>query len=160
MEENQLRKKYAGLTKELGVMVKVDQANLSEEMARNSSRMFRINLMKADAEYLKDKAEDTVKVLEARLDKQIRIASVKKKPSEQQIKQRLARSPEICEAREKFFEAKWRFNVCWAAASSIAQKGDQLSNLAYNYRKELEHGFKSRVGNVNKAVENLTKKKG
>lgn len=156
MEENQLRNKYGKLISQFSLWVKVDQAQLSEEMSKNSSRMFNVNCMKADAEYLKDKAEDAVKVMESNLDKKIRISAMKKKPSEVQIKQQLARNPQICEARERFFEAKWRFNICWAAASAIAQKGDQLKNLGHIRLKEMEHGGKARI--INSEVSRLNKK--
>lgn len=157
MDENRLKERNQDLLQKFELMVKVDTANLSDEMAKNSARMFKINSMKADAEYLKDKAELRIKVLESFVDRQVRKSS-KKKLTEQQIKQRIVRHPKVREAHDRYFEAKWKFNTCWAAASSIAQKGDQLTNLANNYRKELDHGMKSRVKKINASAEQLVKK--
>lgn len=156
----QLRNKHQGLIEKFEGVVRVDERNLSKEMARNSSLMFQVGVMKADAEYAKDRAENKIKVLEAKVDKQIRDqASGKKKPSEQQIKARIARHPKIVQAQEDFLEAKWKFSICWTAATSIAQKGEQLTNLAYNYRKELEHGVKSRINSANEKANNYSKAK-
>lgn len=156
MDEKQLRLKHKGLLEKLGVMVKVDRANLSDEMAKNSSRMFNINLAKADAEFSKDKAESLVEVTRAKLDKTIRSEQAKRKPSEEQIKQRIRRNPDVITAQEKFFEAKWRFNVCWAAANAIHQKGEQLNSLGHILRREMESGNKGRI--INSEVERLNKK--
>lgn len=162
----QLKEKHKALIQKLEVAVRLDERNMSQEMARNSSLMFQVGLMKADAEFQKDRAENRVKIVEAKIDKQIRdAASGKKKPSEQQIKARIARHPKVIQALEDFFEAKWKFSICWTAATSVAQKGEQLAHLGYNYRKELEHGMKSRIGSANEKANEylntkLKKKKG
>jgi len=155
-----LREKHKTLIQKLEMAVKLDERNMSEEMARNSSLMFQVGLMKADAEFQKDKAENKVKIVEAKIDKQIReAASGKRKPSEQQIKARVIRDPKVIQALEDFFEAKWKFSVCWTASTSIAQKGEQLANLGYNYRKEMEHGVKSRIGKANDKANSYMKTK-
>lgn len=141
-------------------MVRVDESDLSKEMASNSSLMFKIGCMKSDAEYLKDRAENKVKVIEANVDKRIRArANGGRKPSEDQIKKQIARNNEVKAAQEEYIEAKHKFNICWAAASSIAQKGDQLTNLAYNYRKELEYGAKGRLQRAKDRTKKLSSKR-
>jgi hypothetical protein len=145
-ESSKLKLKYQKMLGRFKVAARIDRNKLSSEMAQNSALLFNVGVSKANAEYDKDKAESRVEVIEARIDKQIRKkASKGRKPSEAQIKTQVARHPDVVAAKDVLAEAKWKFNVCWAAVNSVVQKGDQLSNLAYNYRKELEHGLSSRV---------------
>lgn len=141
-----LKAKHQGLLDRFKMFTRVNRENLSKDMARNSSLMFHVGEMKAQAEFAKDKAERKIELAEARADKRIRSKyNGKKKPSEQQIKGMVQLDAEVKAAKDEFIEAKYKHNVCWSAVSSIAEKGNQLTNLAYNYRKELEHGTRSRV---------------
>lgn len=165
MEENnngekiiKMKQRHKKLLDRLGLMTKVDKENLTDEMCKNSSRMFTINLLKADAEFIRDNAEDAIKIIEAKIDRKVRVSS-DKKLSEQAIKQKIIIHPSVVQARERYAEAKWKCNVCWAAVSSIAQKGEQLSNLGYNYRKELEHGVKDRIKSTNEAISRMKNNK-
>lgn len=158
MTERDLTKKHKTMLEKFNMMTRVDESDLSAQLAKNSSLMFSIGVMKADAEFQKDTAENRVKVMEAKVDKMIRNES-KRKPSEEAIKKRIARHPKVIAAQRAYHEAKWKFNVCWTAATSISQKGEQLTNMAYNYRKELEHGVKSRVSNANKKAKDFGNRK-
>ncbi len=146
MDVGALRKKHSKLIEQLELVTRVNPSRLSRDMARLSSLIFRIGVMKSDAEFSKDQAENRIGVIEARIDKKIRAKyNGKRKPSEQQIKTMVQAHPLVMEAKDAFIESKWKHSVCWSAASSLVQKGNQLSNLAYNYRKELEQGITGRV---------------
>jgi hypothetical protein len=128
-------------------------------MAQLSSSAFYIGVAKADAEYEMDKAKAKLKVTKARIDKRIRelaAKSGKRKPTEKVIEQRIVRHPEVCKVADVYAEARWKFNVCWAAMRAISDKGQQLTNMAYNHRKELEFNYKRKI-KEKRANEKLSK---
>lgn len=149
MEESKalaLKEKHKKLRMKFKGFVKVDKSGLNREMIEIASISFAVGEIKATSEYEQDMAEKNLEVTEARIDKSIRDKfSGKRKPSEQQIKNMTIRHPKVIAAREAFIEAKWKHNLCWAATNAVAQKGNQLTNLAYNYRKELDRGVGGKV---------------
>lgn len=142
----ELRKKHKKLREKFSLFTKLDKARLNTEMQRISSMTYSVGETKATAEYEMDMAESRLEVIEAKTDRRIRAKFTgKRKPSEQQIKSMVLRHPDVMRAREAFIEAKWKHNLCWAAVKAMDQKGNQLTNMAYNYRKELDRGLGSKV---------------
>lgn len=149
MEESkalQLKEKHKKLRMKFKGFVQVDKARLNNEMIQIASITYAVGEIKATSEYEMNMAEKNLEVTEAKIDKSIRDKfSGKRKPSEQQIKSMVLRNPKVLAAREAFIEAKWKHNICWAATNAVSQKGNQLTNLAYNYRKELDRGLGGKV---------------
>lgn len=162
MTENELKLKYKSMRERFKGLVQVDKSRLTKEMTEIASNVFVIGDAKAQAEYDMGMAEKNLEVVEARIDKKLRTKpSGKRKPSEAELKRMVARHSLVIAAHQQFAEAKYKFNVCWAAVNAITQKGTQLSNLAYNYRKELDSGMASKVRETkaqNKGKEYLNKK--
>lgn len=123
---------------------KLDEANLSKEMATLSSQIFHVGQVKADAEDKMDRAKDRLAVTKAKVDKQLRQRfSGKEKLSESAITSRIIRHKDVVKAGDEFHDAKWLFNVCWAAMNSMNKKSEQLIAMANDRRKEMEYGMKS-----------------
>ena len=145
---SELKEKNKRLMDKFDVITKLDKSQLSKEMAQLSSAAFFVGVAKADAEYEMDKAKARLKVTKAKIDKQIRsIAnkSASKKLTEKVIEQRIVKHPDVCRVADECADAKWKFNVCWAAMRAISDKGQQLTNIAYNHRKELEFNYKRKI---------------
>ena len=158
-EQKNLRMKNRRLLDKFKLSTKLDKSQLSKEMAQLSSSAFYIGVAKADAEYEMDKAKAKLKVTKARIDKRIReIANKagKRKPTEKVIEQRIVKHPDVCQVASEYAEAKWKFNVCWAAMRAISDKGQQLTNMAYNHRKELEFNYRRKIKDK-RAIEKLSK---
>lgn len=125
----------------------VDVSNLSKEMAKISAFIYRIGVVKAEAEHRMDTAKARIDVVKAKVAKHI-----KKKALEQGEKLTV---PEVegsvqahkmtVEAVKNHIDCKYEHNVCWAAFSSAQLKANQLTNLSMNYRKELDAGINSKV---------------
>src|SRR5689334_6724543 len=126
-----LKEKHKKLRERFSMFTKLDKARLNVEMQRIASMTYSVGETKATAEYEMDMAESRLEVIEARIDKKIRAKFTgKRKPSEQQIKTMVLRHTDVLKAREAFIEAKWKFNLCWAAVKAMDQKGNQLTNMA------------------------------
>lgn len=135
----------------------ITKETMNREMSRIHSQIFSVGLLKAEKERSMNKAKAKLIVMKARVDKKIR-KTAKKKPSEKEIEKRVACHPSVCSAADEYADAKFEFNVCWAAVNSLNAKADQLANISYNYRKELETIRGSKV-RENKARESRIKRK-
>lgn len=132
------------LSKRMNVWSKVTKETLSKEMAQQASRVFWVGEQKANAEYELDRAKSNLKVVKAKVEASIR-KRASKKPTEKEIEGRVAKHDLVCKAADLVAEKKRIFNILWAAQNSLNSKGEQMTNMAYNYRKELDAGNRSRV---------------
>jgi len=141
LNSTKLREKYSNLISGFENNAKLNRSKLSSEMARNSSLVFNIGMIKSDAELQMDTAENRIKLIESKVDKSIRKKfKGKKKPSEANIKAMIGTHSMVVEAVDQYLETKWKHSVCWAAVNSITQKGQQLTNIGLMRRKELDAG--------------------
>lgn len=123
------------------VFTQIDKGNLSKEMVQLPSVMFQVGVAKAAAEEKMGRAKAKLKVVKAK----VYIAIVKRegakgkrKPSEKTLEHRVAKHPMVCQAADAYETAKKDFNICWAATNALSAKSQMLSNIAFNYRRELE----------------------
>lgn len=139
----------------------ISKDTMNREMSRIHSQIFSVGLLKAEKERNMNKAKAKMIVMKAKVDKKIR-KTASKKPSEREIEKRVACHPSVCRAADEYADAKFEFNVCWAAVNALNAKADQLANISYNYRKELEtiRGSKVRETKVKEARVKRKLKKG
>jgi len=142
---------------------KVDKTNLEKEMQQLPSRIFKVGLEKALAEEKMGKAKARLKVMKARVYVDLCKKAGdegKRKPSEKMLEHRVAKHKEVCAIADEYETAKKDFNICWAAANALSAKEQMLTNIAYNHRKEMEVGIRSRVKDrdINEKVSNATSK--
>lgn len=141
IEASKIKKKYKAKVAGFKRQVKINRANLSKDIARNSSYLFSAGLNKSFAEKLRDKAKVNVEVVRAKVREKIEKSKGDKRLTIPQLESRVSSHPEVIQAEMDLVEAKYAFNVCFSAVESLKEKGQQLTNLAYNYRKEMEHGY-------------------
>lgn len=141
------KEKRKALMKRMRFDPDVDVSNLSREMAKISSFIYRIGIVKAEAEHKMDTAKARIDVVKAKVAKHI-----KKKVLEQGDKLTVVELEGYVQSHKMTIEAvnnhidrKYEHNVCWAAFSSAQSKANQLTNLSMNYRKELDAGINSKV---------------
>ncbi len=125
----------------------VDRGNLSKEMARVSSFIFRIGVVKAEAEAKVDKAKARIDVIKAKAGRRIKRKALDKgdKLTVHELNAKIDCSKQVQEAIQDHIDRKFDHNVCWAAANSASAKANQLTNISMNYRKELDAGISSKV---------------
>jgi len=131
----------------------IDKSNLTNEMANQPSEVYFYGRLKADAEYLKDKAKSKIEIIEAIVDKAIR-KKAKKKPTEAQVTKKIGSNKNVVEAKNKYLIAKLRFNHCVAAYNAVVAKGDQLTNIGHMHRKEMDiKSVRQKIKAINKNAE-------
>ena len=123
--------------------------------------MFTIGLKKSEAEYLMDKAKSRYEMLIATVKREISNARSKKKLTIPQIEAKAKSDKRVRRALNEYNEAKYIYNVTDIAFKYIKEKGQQMTNLAMNYRKELEHGYikESKGDRVNHKMRDKSVKK-
>jgi len=120
---------------------KINRHNLSKNLAENSALMFRIGVIKADAELLMGRAKNKVEVVKSAVDKAIRKSNKgSKKLTEAAIKTRIDRHELVMAATDLYLEAKWKSNICETAAHSIKEKGENLRAKGYQRKAEARLG--------------------
>ena len=134
-----IKKKYKQRQEKMKVMVKIDKANLNGEMITFSSKMFSLGVKKIEAEYLMDKAKARIEIIKAKAEKKIRNSPDKQ--TEKEISAKLVRHPEVMKAHDEYLEAKYLYGIMGIGVTSLSKKSDMLSNLAFNYRKEMDYGY-------------------
>lgn len=125
-------------------MSRIDPNNLIGAMAKNASNMFFVGEAKAEAEYKKNQLESRLKIIKAKVDKTIRDKVSGKKPSENEIKSRIARHPDVVVVVGQLNEATYLLNLCWTAVGAVGEKGKQLSNMVYSRELQAKLIAKSR----------------
>ena len=155
-KHDDFKTKYKKRVKRFTVYSKLDEANLSKEMATLSSYIFHVGQTKADAEDSMDRAKDRLAITKAKVDKDLRQRySGKTRISEAAMTARITRHKDVVRIGNEYREAKWLFNVCWAAMNSLNKKSEQLIAMANDRRKELEYGMRStKRGKREKRVKN------
>ena len=152
------RHKNKALLDKLEIYTKVNEKALNSQLTKQSSLLYRVGVMKADSEFAMDIAESKLELIRAKLDKKHR--KKKDHTTETELKKKIEALSEVVTARKSHIEAKYKFNVCKVAFLAMTSKGDQLKEMAYNYRKELSQG-KSSIGKESKHnFSKYTKKKG
>ena len=120
-------------------MMKINKTNLSLDMSRNPSYIFRMGCLKNDAERFYKKTENELKTVESAVYRKLK--SKMTGSTETEIKHRLAGHAQVKIAQENILEAQHMFNMYKVAVKALDDKSTMLTNLAYNYRKELEHNL-------------------
>lgn len=128
--------KYKGTRKKHKLLAKVSRARINKEIAEVAGNLYRVGVEKAKAEHIMDMAEISLKLTKAKKGKKYRNSGSKK--SEAQIKELVDCNKDVIKARKKHADAKYYHSICFSAVTSQTQKGQQITNLAYNYRKELD----------------------
>lgn len=140
-----IKDKYEKRSMTFKKMSKIDPNNLAGAMAKNASNMFFVGEAKAEAEYKKNQLESRLKITKAKVDKAIRAtAPLGKKPSENEIKSRIAKHSDVVEVVKQLNEATYVLNLCWTAVGAIGEKGKQLTNMTYNRELQARLIAKSR----------------
>lgn len=146
-KKNKFKKQTKVLLRRFNFSTDVDRGNLSKEMAKISSIIFRIGVVKAEAEARMGQAEARIDVVKAKVGRRIK-SKVLEEGDKLTIPELVARvqcSKQVQEAIQDHIDQKFKFNVCWAATNSASAKANQLTNISNNYRKELDAGIHSRV---------------
>lgn len=144
-EEFDRRKKK--LMNDHGFNPDIDISNLSREMSKIASFIYRVGVVKAMAEAKMNKAESRIKIMKAKVKKHI-----KKKALEQgekltipELDASVESHKQVIAAIDDHISCQYDHSVCWAAASAATTKSTQLTNLSMNYRKELDAGIGNKV---------------
>jgi hypothetical protein len=143
MEIKKLRKQHKKKIDRFKQWVKVNSSNLDGEIATVASRLFTVGLKLGEAERLKDRAESILEQTVARV--KLKWAKKQVKGKKLTIPEQSARTdidPSVIEAREIYYDAKYVYNICKSAATSMKEKGNQLTNLANNKRAELNSNIR------------------
>ncbi len=125
----------------------VDIASLSQEMAKISSYIYRIGIVKAEAEAKMDRAKAKIDVMKAKVARHIKKKALEQgdKMTVPELEGAVDAHKQVIQAVDEHIDRKYEHNVCWAAFSSAQSKANQLTNLSMNYRKELDAGINSKV---------------
>lgn len=140
MADVNFKKERKKLLKKLGITTDVDLAGLSKEMATMGSQIFSVGFHKAKAEQLVDKAAAQIEIVKAKCYKAIKKQATKKKKKYTlpELDAKVKAHPKYNEAIQAHIKAKYSHNVLWAALNAVNAKATQVTNLAYNKRKEID----------------------
>jgi len=145
MEIKDLKKKHSKKIDRFKIWVKINLSNLDNEISQLSSRLFSVGLKAGEAELIRDKLKAKLKQTEGRARFKYSQKKVKGKSlTIPQVNARIDIEPEVMEAEELLNEANYILNICKSAASSMKEKGQQLTNIANNKRAELNNNIRRR----------------
>ena len=128
--------KHKKTRKKHKLLARVSRASINKEMSEISGNLYKVGVEKAKAEHAMDMAEIALKVKKAKVGKKIR--STGKKKSEAKIKELVDSDKKVTAAREGHAEVKGYHSICFSEVTSQTQKRNQITNLGYNYRKEMD----------------------
>jgi hypothetical protein len=144
MKLSEIQEKYAEKIELFKRISTINDTNLNDEIRQSSALIFKVGLEKTNAEFMMNNAEHLLKLTEARIEKVIRSDGTEKK-TESLIKSAVTRNPKVIKAKEDYLSKQYYFNLCVTAYKAVLERSQQISNLCYNYRKELEHNNKHEV---------------
>jgi len=133
-----LKEKYKKRLDKFNQWVKIDKNNLSKEMAENPYYLHFAGNKKSEADFLLRRAEYNLKRAESRAFKRIKKSE---KISDTGAKLKIPLDKEVIEAQNECLEMSYLSNICTIATRSLVHKGEQITNMAYNYRKELDYNL-------------------
>lgn len=128
--------KFKKIRKKHRLLTRVSRANINNEISHIAGNLYKVGVEKAKAEHAMDMAEIALKIKKAKAGKKYR--NTGKKKSEAQIKELVDSNKKVVAARKAHADAKYYHSICFSAVTSQTQKGQQITNLAYNYRKEMD----------------------
>ena len=116
----------------------INLKKLDEELSMNASRLYSAGMNKADAEFIMDKAKaiwknekskSTMKWSKKRIDG--------KKLTIPQVTAKVESDTKVLACEMTYLDAKYVFNLCEAAVYGVKEKGQQLANISFNKRAEM-----------------------
>lgn len=141
MNLEKLKKKYKKKRQKLKSMVKVKRNSLEQELSMNPARLFSAGINKTNAEFIMGKAKANLKSTKARIKlKWSRKTVGGKKLTIPQLDAQVDSDKDVMKAEIQFLEAQYVFSLCETAVHAMKEKGQQLSNIAYNHRAEMNYG--------------------
>ena len=162
MKNSEFEERKDRLMKRTGFNPDIDKGNLSSEMCRIPSFVFRVGVVKAMAEARMNKAEARIKIMKAKVKKYIKRKSLEngEKLTIPELEAAVESHKQVVAAIDEHILFQYDHNVCWAAYTAATTKANQLTNLSMNYRKELDAGIGSKVkeARTRKKVENFENK--
>ena len=130
--------------------VNIDRSNLDEELSGNSSLLFHVGLKKVEAQKEMEKAKKMLSVISAKVDRKERSSG--ERITEKQMDAIKELHPSVRKAHSAYLDAQHTFGIYTVLHISMMDKSTHLTNLAYNYRKEMEYGSKRNINQlINKA---------
>jgi len=133
-----LKDKYKNRIKRFNQWVKIDRKNINKEMSENPYYLHFAGNKKSEADFLLRRAEYNLKRAESRAFKRIK---KKGKVTDTSAKLQVPLDKEVIEAQNECLEMSYLSNICTIATRSLVHKGEQITNIAYNYRKELDYNL-------------------
>jgi hypothetical protein len=115
------------------VDIEIDKYQLDAEWVLQPQLFLKYMHAASDARMQMDRAKESVDLVRAKMDKQIRREHGEKKPTESAIVSLILESREYQGAMEEYLEAKNRWEVMKAAADAFDQRRAALENLVKLY---------------------------
>lgn len=135
---SKLKEKHKKKIKRFKKMTTLNPKALDEELSRNSSRLNSAGMSKADAEFIMDKAKAIWKREKSKASMKWSKQKVDgKKLNIPQVEAKVGSCLKVMEAEMDYLEAKYVFNLCETAVHSVKEKGQQLANISFNKRAEM-----------------------
>ena len=120
-------------------MMKINKTDLSGDMRKNPALIYRMGVLKSRAEKSVSRAESNLDIVKAKASRRIRLE--KGKVTEKEISYDLSLNKKVIAANEEWIDSKHVFNMYKSAVKALDDKSTMLTNLSYNYRKELDHNI-------------------
>ena len=145
MEIKDLKKKHKKKIDMFKLWTKINSGNLDREIDEVSSKLFSVGLKLGEAELIRDKLKTKLKQINAKA----RLKWSKKKIKGKsltipKVDAYVDTDPDVMAIEELLNEANYVLNICKSAASSMKEKGQQLTNVANNRRAELNKNIRHR----------------
>ena len=135
---DEIKEKYKKRVERFNQWSKIDRNNINKEMAQNPYHLHFAGNKKSEADFLLRRAEYKLKRAESRAFKKIK---KKSKITDTSAKLQIPLDKEVIEAQNECLEMLYLSNICTIATRSLVHKGEQITNIAYNYRKELDYNL-------------------
>ena len=135
---SEIKQKHKKRKLKLEQIAKVDRTNIDKEMSSNSANLFFVGSKKSEADFLLSRADFNLKRVKARA-----FERIKKKDNltDTATNQRVLKDPEVIEAQNTYLEMQYLSNLYQSSVLAVKQKGEQITNIGHNYRKELDRGL-------------------
>lgn len=145
MEIKDLKEKHKKKIDRFKLWTKINSGNLDREIDEVSSKLNSVGLNLGEAELIRDKLKAKLKQTQARsrlkwFGKKIKGKSL----TIPKVDAHVDIDPGVIQIEELLNEANYVVNICKSAASSMKEKGQQLTNVANNRRAELNKNIRHR----------------
>lgn len=114
----------------------IDQADIINEMAQQSSKFAWWAGLHIAACGLRDDLKRELDLLEAKLASEIRPEQGEKQPTEKRIKQEVLQNKEYQKLNARYLEAKRQVDVLYVGREALTQRKDMLVSMATSLRRE------------------------